>query len=399
MRSVAYAELLGEAMQWGVSVDRYQQLSYAVAQCLNECDATNLNRVAMWCAQIGHESAGLLYMEELADGSAYEGREDLGNTEPGDGCRFKGRGPIMVTGRHNYTVCSEWAFSKGLVPSPTFFVDFPEEMASDVLGFIGTTWYWMTQRPMNEAADAGDIDQATYYVNGGYNGLDDRTQRWNHCLSMGERIMGLTDQAAAGAPPPPPPPPVEKVLAYDHSIVPQETGYWCGPASTQVVLNAQGIFVSEQQLANEMGSDEDGTDDMTIIANTLRGYVPQADYRDIHISDRPANPAAAGRAVGQPRQLDQRRARPGVELGRAAVELSDRDAGVAVAQLRRRNDFSLRRRDGILRSSRRSGCVDRRLRLQPVRVLVHVRPGREFDPAERLRLGGCPRACAGPAAR
>lgn len=186
-----YADLLSEAMWSSVSIDRYGQLSPAVAECLVECDCTTTNRVSMWCAQTGHESLGLYYMEEIADGSDYEGREDLGNIYPGDGCKFKGRGPIMVTGRDNYTRCSEWAYSEGLVPSPTFFVDFPEEMASDIYGFMGTTWYWTTQRPMNDAADAGDIELATYYVNGGYHNLEDREARWNYCLDMGERIMGL----------------------------------------------------------------------------------------------------------------------------------------------------------------------------------------------------------------
>src|SRR5438105_4889581 len=106
-------------------------------------------------------------MEEIASGAAYEGRGDLGNTQPGDGVRFKGRGPIQVTGRHNYTALSQWAFDKGLVPSATFFVDQPAQLASTRYGFIGVTWYWTTQRPMNDAADAQDLVRATQYVNGG----------------------------------------------------------------------------------------------------------------------------------------------------------------------------------------------------------------------------------------
>jgi predicted chitinase len=280
-----YAHLLGEAMRWGVSTDRYRQLSPAAARCLNDCECNTTNRVSMWCAQVGHESLGLCYMEEIADGSAYEGREDLGNIYPGDGCKFKGRGPIMVTGRDNYTRCSQWAFEQGLVPSAEFFVDQPEEMASDYYGFIGTTWYWTTQRPMNDAADAGDIELATYYVNGGYNGLEDRTERWHYCLGMGEAILGLTDEEAAAMAAPPLV--GEKVLNYDHSIVPQETGYWCGPASAQVCLNIRGIHVPEAQLAAECGTDEGGTDYVALIENCLDPRLPEAHYTSV---DAPNDP-------------------------------------------------------------------------------------------------------------
>jgi predicted chitinase len=283
-----YADLLAEAMGYGVTIDRYWQLAPAVAQCLTACECHTPDRVAMWCAQTGHESQGLYYMEEVdwnGDNYAYlEGREDLGNIYPGDGARFHGRGPIQVTGRYNYTECSAWAAGRGLVPYPEFFVDHPEELAGDIHGFVGTAWYWMTQRPMNSYADARDIEGATFAINGGYNGLDDRTARWVDCLSMNERIMGLTDQAAAQEGPQLM---GEVMLNYDHGLVGQETYYQCGPASAQVALSCRGIFVEESVLAAEMGTDEGGTDYVALIERSLDPRLPEANYSSI---DAPHDP-------------------------------------------------------------------------------------------------------------
>ncbi|MBV9921914.1 MAG: M15 family metallopeptidase, partial [Pseudonocardia sp.] len=182
--------VLAQAMGNSDGVD-YASKVAAVTQCLQQCACTTLPRAAMWCAQVGEESGGLRWMEEIADGSEYEGDADLGNTQPGDGPRFKGRGPIQVTGRHNYTALSQWAFDNGLVPSATFFVDDPEALASDQYGFMGVTWYWTTQRPMNDAADAQDVALATQYVNGGENGLADRTNRFNAAMGMGDVLLTL----------------------------------------------------------------------------------------------------------------------------------------------------------------------------------------------------------------
>ena len=75
-------------------------------------------RHAHFLAQIGHESGGFLWTEELASGDAYENRDDLGNTEPGDGRRFKGRGLIQLTGRANYARFSEFVDTGCICNSP-----------------------------------------------------------------------------------------------------------------------------------------------------------------------------------------------------------------------------------------------------------------------------------------
>lgn len=183
------AESLAQVMGNRVSMDRYRQLFPAYNDCLIQCGCTTVKRAAMLDSQIYTESGGLKWMEEIADGSAYEGRSDLGNTQPGDGKRFKGRGPIQVTGRWNYTNLSKWAYGKGYIPTPTFFVDNPEALASDKYGFLGVVWYWTTQRPLNDAADAGDVTLATKYVNGGTHGLDERKATYGRALQMGESIV------------------------------------------------------------------------------------------------------------------------------------------------------------------------------------------------------------------
>ena len=185
------ADLLLRVMGGSAPYARYEALLPGVQRSLQLCDADSVNRIAMWCAQVGHESGGLRYQTEIADGSAYEGRTDLGNVKPGDGKRFRGRDFIQITGRHNYAALSRWAFENKLVPTSTFFVDDPEALAADKYAFLGTTWYWTTQRQMNDAADAGDLDRATRYINGGLNGIDDRRRRYNVALSFGTRLLTL----------------------------------------------------------------------------------------------------------------------------------------------------------------------------------------------------------------
>jgi putative chitinase len=125
-------------------------------------------RMAHFFAQLGHESGDLRYNEELADGSAYEGRTDLGNTQPGDGPRFKGRGLIQLTGRANYVAFGS-ARSRDFVTGTNY-----TQIATDPnLAVDVSCWYWTTHG-LNSLADADDLNTITLRVNGGYNGLADR---------------------------------------------------------------------------------------------------------------------------------------------------------------------------------------------------------------------------------
>lgn len=180
---------LGNAMGHSLSSSRYAELAPAFTRALKQAHCETVKRAAMFCAQVGHESLGLKYMEELASGAEYEGRADLGNTHPGDGVRFKGRGPIQITGRANYTKVSQWANAHDYVNTADFFVEHPKRLASVRYGFLGAVWYWTVARDMNSYADRDDIEGATRAVNGGLNGLDDRTSRWKHCLAIGPALL------------------------------------------------------------------------------------------------------------------------------------------------------------------------------------------------------------------
>ncbi|MEL6774077.1 MAG: peptidoglycan-binding protein, partial [Pseudomonadota bacterium] len=125
-------------------------------------------RAAHFLAQTCHESAGFRTTEEFASGAAYEGRLDLGNTQPGDGRRYKGRGLIQLTGRANYR-----SFG-GKLGLP--LEDEPERAAEPVLSLAIACEYWV-DRNLNAKADDDDLLAVTRLINGGTNGLEDRATR------------------------------------------------------------------------------------------------------------------------------------------------------------------------------------------------------------------------------
>lgn len=131
----------------------------------DEFEINTPQRKQMFLAQIGHESGELKWVKELASGKAYEGRLDLGNKAPGDGVRYKGRGLIQITGKHNYVLVS-LALGIPCVETPEL-LETPEN-ASRSAG-----WYWY-KKNLNSLADAGRFELITRRINGGLNGYADR---------------------------------------------------------------------------------------------------------------------------------------------------------------------------------------------------------------------------------
>ncbi|NGM36291.1 peptidoglycan-binding protein [Methylobacterium sp. DB0501] len=132
-------------------------------------------RIAHFLAQAAHESDSFCTTQEYASGTAYNGRADLGNTTPGDGPRYKGRGLFQLTGRANYRSFGA-LLHLDLEDDPTL-------AAEPVVSLRIACAFWTTRTyrassgkrlSLNQLADADDITAITKVINGGQNGLDDR---------------------------------------------------------------------------------------------------------------------------------------------------------------------------------------------------------------------------------
>jgi len=160
-------ETLHEAI--GCSADRAAAWAEALTRAMEAHDISTPERQAAFLAQIGHESGRLKYVRELwgptAAQKGYEGRADLGNTVPGDGFKYRGRGLIQTTGRHNY-LKTGMALGLDLIEHPEL-LEQPENAANSA------AWFW-EEHGLNELADAGDFIRITRRINGGVNGLAER---------------------------------------------------------------------------------------------------------------------------------------------------------------------------------------------------------------------------------
>lgn len=150
-------------------------LSYAI----ESGNLMTVTRAAAFLGQLAHESGELRWWEEQADGSAYEGRKDLGNTEPGDGPKFKGHGPIQITGRANHDACGD-ALGLDLITNPRLLCE-PEP------GFQSAVWFW-NSRGLSALADQLDFMKITKLINGGFNGLEQRVAYYRRALE----VLGIT---------------------------------------------------------------------------------------------------------------------------------------------------------------------------------------------------------------
>ncbi len=166
----------------------------------------NTRRVAMFLAQVGHESQSLSRLQENLNYSAqrlrevwpkrfatiedahyyehspeclanlvYASRMGNGAYESGDGYRYRGRGPIQITGADNYRRCGA-ALNLPLIEQPDLLLQ-PSAGASSA------AWFWV-DRGCSALADADDLDAVTRKINGGTEGLPARLARYERALQV-----------------------------------------------------------------------------------------------------------------------------------------------------------------------------------------------------------------------
>ena len=166
--------------------DKVDSLLHYINLYLDTFHINTPQRVAHFMAQCCHETGGLKFLKECGN-SVYFKKYDkgklakmLGNTKPGDGERYKGRGLIHITGRANYQAYQDSGYCKGDIMSSPWLLEQPIGAAKSGM------WWWM-KHGLNELADKGDLVAVTKKVNGGTNGLEDRKrwfEKWKKALDV-----------------------------------------------------------------------------------------------------------------------------------------------------------------------------------------------------------------------
>ena len=163
----------------GLSPARATEILPTVLAGLKLSDCTNANRIAMWLAQIGHESASFFYTEEIAKNGRY--------------APYIGRTWIQITWDYNYRAFSKWCFDRGLVSTADYFVANYRQLADLKWAGIGPAWYWTVARPqINSLSDARNLVAVTQAINGGQNGAADRRARYERASALGNQLLTLT---------------------------------------------------------------------------------------------------------------------------------------------------------------------------------------------------------------
>ncbi|AIW02905.1 endolysin [Mycobacterium phage Malec] len=179
------ATVLAKAV--GIGYEKAKTILPAVRAGLIQSECKSSPRIAMWLAQVGHESDSFEATEEYADGNEAEER-----------WKYKGRTWIQLTWLSAYQGFGRWCFDRGLVSDPNCFVNDPRSLAELRWAGLGAAYYWTTTvrstrkyPTLNQASDARDVLVATQIVNGGTNGLDKRQARYNRAIALGDELLQI----------------------------------------------------------------------------------------------------------------------------------------------------------------------------------------------------------------
>ena len=147
--------------------------------CLKRFKINTNARIRHFITQVTHESGSGYYTKEAGGQSycqRYEGRRDLGNVKPGDGCKFKGAGYIQLTGRSNYQAFANYIGDQNVMTGVDYVATkYPWTSAG----------YWWHSNGMNSLCDSGaTVRQITKRVNGGYNGIESRESIYRKAINI-----------------------------------------------------------------------------------------------------------------------------------------------------------------------------------------------------------------------
>lgn len=182
----------GEAISHGTAAEVREKYRVDINKCCYRYGVNSRLRQAHFFGQGAIESRSLNLMVETSSGTQYENKHNLGNYQPGDGSRFKGRSFKQLTGRYNYS--EYWCFKGWLKKGKDFDVgwehdptkrypkiDNPERVIESTFNCIDAgCWYITVFRHNTVAAmDQDDVIKVTEAINGGDNGLEERTEFTN----------------------------------------------------------------------------------------------------------------------------------------------------------------------------------------------------------------------------
>ncbi|HEY9721294.1 MAG TPA: glycoside hydrolase family 19 protein [Oscillatoriaceae cyanobacterium] len=180
----------------GVPQGSFQANWPTIAQALSQAGMTDQNTIIAALATIKTETGSFEPIPEYSSGAEYNGRADLGNTQPGDGPRFKGRGYIQLTGRANYTSYGQ-KLGIDLVNNPDKALD--PKVAAQVLV------QYFKDHDISAKAKAGDWKGVREAVNGGLNGWDTFIGAVNALKGLNLSVGGVQAPADPKATPAPAP--------------------------------------------------------------------------------------------------------------------------------------------------------------------------------------------------